>query len=75
MNLILEKRKLSIIEYLADLQDESVLLQIENLLKPTNPVIEITDSDERYIKKGLGQLQEGKRVALQDFIAKQKKVR
>lgn len=34
MQVSLESRKLSIIEYLAEIQDESIIQQIENLLKP-----------------------------------------
>jgi len=35
MNTTLEHRKQSILAYLAETQDEVLILQIENLLKPT----------------------------------------
>ena len=67
----LEARKLSIMEYLAELKDESVLSQIENLLKPKVDFWdELTDAQKSGIQKGIEQLNNGDKVAYEDFIAK-----
>ena len=65
----LEARKLSIMEYLAELKDESVLSQIENLLKPKVDFWdELTDAQKSGIQKGIEQLNNGDKVAYEDFI-------
>ncbi len=70
-NLNLEARKLSIIEYLAELQDEGVLQQIENLLKPKFDFWEeLSEEQKNIIKKGAQDLEEGKRIEFNQFIAK-----
>ena len=72
----LESRKLSIIEHLAELQDESILQQIENLLKPNHDFWgELSDAEKSSIAKGIENLEEGNRVAFSDFIAKYKKAK
>ena len=66
-----EARKLSVIEYLAELKDESVLSQIENLLKPKVDFWdELTDAQKQGIQKGIEQLNNGDKVAYEDFMAK-----
>ena len=70
MTVNLEARKLSIIEYLAELKDESILSQIENLLKPKVDFWdELTDTQKQGIQKGIEQLNNGDKVAYEDFIA------
>lgn len=71
MNANLEARKLSILEYLAELKDESVLSQIENLLKPKADFWdELTDAQKSGIQQGIEQLNNGDKVAYEDFITK-----
>lgn len=70
MTVNLETRKLSIIEYLAELKDESILSQIENLLKPKIDFWdELTDTQKQGIQNGIEQLNNGDKVAYEDFIA------
>ena len=69
----LESRKLSIIEYLAELQDESILQQIENLLKPKIDFWdELSEGQQAIIKKGLEDLERGDRTSFKDFLAQQR---
>jgi hypothetical protein len=69
----LERRKLSIIEYLAELNDESLLLQIENLLKPKVDFWdELTEKDKAIILQGERDLNEGRRIAFADFLAQRR---
>ena len=70
MTATLERRKRSIFLYLAELENEAILVQIENLLKPTVDIWdELSDSQQATIRLGLKQLDEGKMVDYQDFIA------
>jgi hypothetical protein len=67
----LEVRKLSIIEFLAELKDEAIIQQIENLLKPRVDIWDELNEDEKAsIRKGLEDLKNGKRVEFGEFIAK-----
>ncbi len=69
----LETRKLSIIEYLAELDDESILLQIENLIKPKVDFWdELSEKDKATIRKGEADLNAGKRIAFADFLAQRR---
>ncbi len=69
MNVNIESRKLSIIEHLAEVEDESVIQQIENLLKPrTDFWDELNDHEKAIIKQGLNDLEQGKRVDFQEFM-------
>lgn len=73
MNATLEARKLSIIEYLAEMEDEAVIQQIEALLKPSVDFWdELTEAQKVSIQRGLEQLKNGQRVEYQAFIAKYK---
>ena len=70
----LEKRKLSIIEYLAELNDESLLLQIENLLKPKVDFWDVlSEKDKAIIRRGENDLNEGKRIAFADFLSQRRR--
>ena len=70
----LELRKLSIIEYLAELQDEVVIQQIENLLKPRSDFWEELSSNEKaIIKKGIEDLNQGNKIEFKKFMKKLKK--
>ncbi len=68
MNVSIESRKLSIIEHLAEVEDEAVIRQIENLLKPrTDFWDELSDREKAIIKQGLNDLEQGKRIDFQAF--------
>lgn len=70
MNATLESRKLSIIEYLAEIDDESLIQQIEALLKPSVDFWDdLTEQQKQSIHRGMGQLDKGQRVDYQTFIA------
>ncbi len=74
MTVSLETRKLSIIEYMAELEDESILLQIENLLKPKVDFWEeLSDVEKASIHKGIEQLDAGQRIGYEAFMAKYRK--
>ena len=74
MTTTIETRKLSIIEYLAELDDESILLQIENLLKPKVDFWdELSEKDKATILQGEADLNAGKRVAFADFLAQRRR--
>lgn len=69
----LETRKLSIIEYLAELDDESILLQIENLIKPKVDFWdELSEKDKETVRQGEADLNAGKRIAFADFLAQRR---
>ena len=70
----LEARKLAIMEQLADNNDEAVILQIENLLKPNVDFWdELSEQEKATIKKGIQELDNGQRIDFKQFIAKYKK--
>jgi hypothetical protein len=64
----MEGRKLAIIKYLADLKDESILIQLENLLTP--PSVDFWDTlsvqEQELIKKGILDLDKGRRIKFDD---------
>ena len=67
----MEARKLNIIEYLAKLQNEAILIQIENLIAPQTDFWEdLSDDEKTLIKKGMEQHDEGKRISFDDFVKK-----
>ena len=71
MSVNLEERKLNILEYLSELEDETIILQIENLLKPKVDFWEeLSDWKKNNIKKGIHDFEKGKRIAYDDFKAK-----
>lgn len=74
MSTNIEARKLSIIEYLADLQDEGIIQQIENLIKPkTDFWEELSPQQQQLIKKGIEDLDNNRRIEFQQFIQQFKK--
>jgi hypothetical protein len=76
MTATLEHRKKSIVAYLADIQDEILILQIENLLKPALDIWdELTDAQKATIRLGVQQLKEGKSVDYQAFMAQYRQSR
>jgi hypothetical protein len=63
MSTNLEARKLSILEYLVELEDEAILQQIERLLKPKIDFWEeLSSAQQQSIKKGIDQLKNGQRI-------------
>lgn len=69
----LEARKLAIMEQLAENNDEAVILQIENLLKPKVDFWdELSDQDKTTIKKGIQELDEGQRIDFKQFMDRYK---
>ncbi len=67
----MEARKLNIIEYLAKLQDEAILIQIENLIAPQTDFWEdLSDDEKDLIKKGMQQHDNGKRIPFDEFVEK-----
>ena len=73
-NFNIEARKLSIIEYLAELQDEGIIQQIENILKPKIDFWdELSEEHKTTIKQGIEDFDQGKRVEFKEFIAKHRK--
>ena len=73
MDANLEARKLSIVEYLVELEDEAILQQIERLLKPKVDFWEdLSDKQRQSIQRGLKQLKNGERVDYTAFIARYK---
>jgi predicted transcriptional regulator len=74
MSVNIETRKLSIIEHLAEVEDEAVIQQIDNLLKPrTDFWDELNDNEKALIKQGLSDLEQGKKVDFQDFMKNRRK--
>jgi uncharacterized protein YlaN (UPF0358 family) len=66
-----ETRKHSILQYLAETQDEVVLMQIENLLKPSIDIWEeLSDAQKTTIKHGIDALKNGQKVKFEDFMLK-----
>lgn len=73
-NSSIENRKLSIIEYLAELQDEGIIQQIENILKPKIDFWdELSQKEKDSIQKGIEDLDQGKRTEFKSFIDNLKK--
>ncbi len=70
MTAILESRKLRIVDYLADLDDEALVFQIENLLFPVNNWWEVIRNKERSsILRGIDDANHGRKVEFNSFIA------
>ena len=75
MSLSLEKRKLSIVERLSETEDIAVILQIENLLNHNvNFWDSLTDEEKKNIKKGIEDLDAGKRIPYKQFRDKFRKL-
>lgn len=76
MTATLEHRKRSILLYLAELENEAIIVQIENLLKPVLDIWdELTESQQVTIRLGMRQLEEGKKVNYQEFIVNYRRAR
>jgi len=71
----MESRKLNIIEYLTQLNDESLLLQIENLIQSDHDFWkDFSEDDKEKIRKGIQQHEEGDRIEFDKFIKNLKKI-
>ena len=69
MNQTLEHRKLSIVESLAEVQDESIIRQIENLISPSVDFWDdLSEKEKNLITQGLQQLKQGKRMEYSAFL-------
>ncbi len=76
MTALLERRKRNILLYLAEIDNEAIILQIENLLKPAVDIWdELTESQQSTIRLGAQQLDEGKKVDYCEFIANYRRTR
>lgn len=74
MGVSLEARKLSILEHLAELEDEAILLQIENLLHPKVDFWdELNEAQKASIQRGSEQLDAGQRISYEAFMSKYRK--
>ena len=74
MNLSIEERKLLIVERLAVMVDEGIILQIENLLQPRVDIWdELNDAEKEVIRKGAKDLDEGRRIPFQALLDQYRK--
>ena len=74
MSLTLEERKLLIIERLVEMEDEAIILQIENLLQPRVDIWdELNDAEKAVIRKGVKDLEEGRRIPFQALLDQYRK--
>lgn len=76
MSISLEARKLAIIERLAEMEDEIIISQIENLIQPKVDIWdELSAAERELVLKGIKDLEEGRRVPLEDALNKFRKAR
>lgn len=69
METTLEHRKLSIVEHLAEVQDEALIRQIENLLvAKTDFWDSLSENAKTSVNKGLRQLQDNERTEYGAFM-------
>jgi len=70
MSVTLETRKFNIIEQLVGIQDETIILQIENLVQNDTGDWwdDLTETQQASIHRGVQQLGEGKSVDYRKFI-------
>ncbi len=69
MSQSIEARKLSILEYLADVDDEAIIIQIENILKPKVDFWdELTEEKKESIRRGEKDFEDGRKVSFKDFL-------
>ncbi len=69
----LEARKLHILEYLAEVQNEAVIHQIENLLFPNRDWwLDLSDREQKSILNGAKQAKEGKKVEFKTLMQRLK---
>ncbi len=74
MGASLEARKLNIVEHLAEVEDEAIIMQIENLLMPKIDVWdELGEKEKAIIKQGQKDLEEGKKIPFKEFLAKHRR--
>ena len=70
----LEARKLQIRDMLADIEDETIILQIEAILKPRKDFWDdLTDAQKASAYRGLEQLKRGERISLKEYLAKRQR--
>jgi len=74
MSINLEARKLAIIKHLADIKDQAIIVQIENLLqpRPQDWWDELTEKQQKSIQLGVQQLNNNESVLYRDFISQYK---
>ena len=71
MGTTLESRKLRIVDFLAEVDDESIIFQIENLLfTRKNWWTEISEHERASILRGAKDADKGKKVDFVTFMAK-----
>ena len=69
MSISIEARKLAIIERLAEMEDEIIISQIENLIQPKVDIWdELNAAEQELVMKGIKDLEEGRRVPLEDAL-------
>ncbi|MEO6759642.1 MAG: hypothetical protein ABIO24_09330 [Saprospiraceae bacterium] len=69
----IEARKLHILEYLAEVQDEAVIHQIENLLFPKRDWwLDLSEREQHTILNGAKQAKEGKKVEFKALLQRLK---
>ena len=74
MGATLEARKLHILEHLAEVHDEAVIHQIENLLFPKRDWwLDLNEREQKSILNGAKQAKEGKKVAFETLMQRLKK--
>lgn len=65
----LEARKLHILEYLAEVQNEAIIHQIENLLFPKRDWwLDLSELEQKSILNGAQQAKEGEKVEFQTLL-------
>ena len=73
MSQSIESRKLSILEYLAEVNDEAIIIQIENILKPKVDFWdELTIEQKESIRRGEKDFEEGRKVSFKEFLEKRR---
>jgi hypothetical protein len=74
MTATLESRKKLIVQSLADLNDEALIQQIENLIFPKIDFWDdLTEAQRLSIQKAWNQLEDGNRIAFSEIREKYKK--
>ena len=69
----LEARKLHILEYLAEVQNEAVIHQIENLLFPKRDWwLDLSEGEQQHILNGAKQAKEGKKIEFKTLMQRLK---
>ena len=70
MSVNLESRKLRIVDYLVNLDDEAIVLQIENLLFPHGDWWDtLTEKDIEAIQAGFAQAEKGQVIDFKLFMS------